>query len=238
MNNALTSELQRQVCAIAVALTGSATSTHDDVLSEIDALQTVELSHSMAQLRLPASAAMQAAFDEAAAPPHRVLRYLTDAHEALEGMSDSDIDHFETDEEDAGGAPAQFAARRIMQAIHMLSRLSIMAPAALSQAAHDVLLERRRQLDVKDWTPEHDDAHPSGEIAAFAALYALPPAAREWPASETGYGNTWGAALCPVSWEPKFGTRRRDLIKAGALILAEIERLDRAAAAAPQKGGA
>lgn len=96
-------------------------------------------------------------------------------------------------------------------------------------AARDVLAERRRQVDAEDWTPEHDDGHPSGEIAAFAAVYAMPPAARDWPATDTGYGDTFGAALCPVDWHPKFGDRRRELVKAGALILAEIERLDRAA---------
>lgn len=83
---------------------------------------------------------------------------------------------------------------------------------------------------IEDWAPEHDDVHPCGEIAAFAALYAMPSAARDWPAAETGYGDTFGAALCPKDWQPKFGDRRRELVKAGALVLAEIERLDRAAA--------
>jgi hypothetical protein len=110
--------------------------------------------------------------------------------------------------------------------------LSIMPAASLNNAASDVLAERTRQVDTKDWDAVHDDAHPSGEIAAFAALYAMPSAARDWPATDTGYGNTFGAALCPVDWFPKFGDRRRELVKAGALILAEIERLDRAAIAA------
>lgn len=97
-------------------------------------------------------------------------------------------------------------------------------------AARDVLAERQRQVTIEDWTPEHDDAHPCGEIAAFAALYAMPSAARDWPATETGYGDTFGAALCPEDWQPKFGDRRRELVKAGALVLAEIDRMDRAAA--------
>lgn len=108
-------------------------------------------------------------------------------------------------------------------------------------AARDVLAERLRQVSVEDWTPEHDDAHPSGEIAAFAALYAMPPAARSWPAADTGYGDTFGAALCPDDWQPKFGDRRRELVKAGALLLAEIERLDRASHLSgdtPAEGGA
>lgn len=102
------------------------------------------------------------------------------------------------------------------------------APAE-RDAARDVLAERRRQVEAEGYDQEHDDAHPNEEIAAYAALYAMPPTARDWPASETGYGETFGAALCPVDWTPKFGDRRRELVKAAALLLAEIERIDRAA---------
>lgn len=91
-----------------------------------------------------------------------------------------------------------------------------------------VMLERRRQVDVKGWTPEHDDGHVNDEIAALACFYAMPPGAREWPATETGYGHTLGAAIVPQGWEAKEGDRWRELVKAGALILAEAARLDRA----------
>ncbi len=97
----------------------------------------------------------------------------------------------------------------------------------LSPAGFDMAVERRRQIEIKGWTPAHDDGYPCGELAAFAAVYAMPPAARDWPASETGYGDTFGAVLVACAWAPKFGDRRRELVKAGALILAEIERLDR-----------
>jgi hypothetical protein len=96
-----------------------------------------------------------------------------------------------------------------------------------SKAGADILAERRRQVESKGWDHAHDDAHPSGEIAAFAAVYAMPEAARNWDASSTGYGDTFAQALTPQDWAPKFGDRRRDLVKAGALILAEIERIDR-----------
>ncbi|MNV78677.1 hypothetical protein D3C71_1721810 [compost metagenome] len=56
----------------------------------------------------------------------------------------------------------------------------------------------------------------------------MPPGAREWSAKETGYGNTLGAAIVPDGWAAKEGERRRELVKAGALIVAELERLDRA----------
>jgi hypothetical protein len=102
--------------------------------------------------------------------------------------------------------------------------------ADLPHAARDVLAERRRQVEKEGYSTNHDDEHPSGEIAAYAAFYAMPPAVRDWPAEETGYGATWGEAIIPAHWGPaKPGDRRRELVKAGALILAEIERIDRAA---------
>lgn len=100
----------------------------------------------------------------------------------------------------------------------------------LSDALRDVVAERHRQVEQEGHGPEHDDAYPNGEIAAYAAFYAMPPAAREWPATETGYGATFGEAIVPSDWTaPKTGERRRELVMAGALILAEIERIDRKA---------
>ncbi|PKR54432.1 hypothetical protein [Thalassospira marina] len=97
-------------------------------------------------------------------------------------------------------------------------------------AFRDVLAERNRQVSVEGWAPEHDDAHDQGEIAIAAACYAAP---------HTGDEDTPRASM--LRWWPwtsswwKPSSRRRDLVKAGALILAEIERLDRAEAL---KGGA
>lgn len=105
------------------------------------------------------------------------------------------------------------------------------ARTGLTPAEHDVLAERARQISAEGWTPEHDDEHVCDEIAAMACFYAMPPGARDWDASSTGYGASFGAAILPEGWEPKTGDRRRELIKAGALIIAEIERLDRAEAA-------
>lgn len=89
---------------------------------------------------------------------------------------------------------------------------------ALSQAVLDVLAERRRQVEDEGFTPEHDDAHRNGELAKAATCYATvwPLAASYWP-----WDLKW--------WKP--GTVRRNLVKAAALLVAEIERLDRAALA-------
>lgn len=82
-----------------------------------------------------------------------------------------------------------------------------------------VLAERRRQVEAEGWTPEHDDQHTDGEMADAAALYASLRVRHI-----TGFATwPWDAKW----WKPK--DRRSDLVRAGALILAEIERLDRAA---------
>lgn len=120
--------------------------------------------------------------------------------------------------------------------IDIIEEMKATQGAGMTQALLDVQAERRRQVEVKDWPPEHDDEHVCDEIAALACFYAMPPGAREWDASSTGYGDTLGSAMLPDGWLAKTGDRRIELIKAGALIIAEIERLDRAAAQA--KGAA
>lgn len=93
-------------------------------------------------------------------------------------------------------------------------------PTDQTKALIDVMNERDRQHNEEGWTPEHDDQHTDGELAKAAACYAVgfstPPSyvPAFWP---------WEADW----WKPT--DRRRDLVKAAALLLAEIERLDRAA---------
>lgn len=95
---------------------------------------------------------------------------------------------------------------------------------ALSALA-DVLAECRRQKEVEGWTPAHDDAHEFGVLAQAAACYAA-NASEFW---HKGYG---GRPYWPFDgewWKPK--DKRRDLVRAAALLIAEIERLDRASQA-------
>lgn len=101
---------------------------------------------------------------------------------------------------------------------------------ALTNAARDVLAERQRQISTEGWTPAHDDAHADEQLARAAVCYALPQGDYEIPEPPEFW--PWDAAW----WKP--GDRRRELVKAGALILAEIERLDRAAIAAQRQGDA
>ena len=99
------------------------------------------------------------------------------------------------------------------------------------QALADVMRERSRQVTAEGYSAEHDDKHVDEEIAYMACYYAMPPTARAWNA---GLGETFGEAVQPAEWTPKAFDRRSELVKAGALILAEIERLDRAAAGKEQ----
>ncbi len=90
----------------------------------------------------------------------------------------------------------------------------------------EIAAERRRQIEGEGWTPEHDDQHAEYELSRAAAmyarhaanahadpLYAVIGAPEAWP-----WNYEW--------WKPK--DPRRDLIRAAALLVAEIERLDRA----------
>lgn len=97
----------------------------------------------------------------------------------------------------------------------------------LTDAARDVLAERQRQISAEGWTPEHDDEHDSGSMAIAAACYAI--ADRKDVQVQTlnirmlwrwtGWADLW--------FKPK--DRRHNLVRAGALIIAEVERIDRAA---------
>jgi hypothetical protein len=89
----------------------------------------------------------------------------------------------------------------------------------MKSVIEEIADERQRQIDVEGWLLSHDDQHETGELARAAACYAgdkrkfnraAPPG---WP-----WDQSW--------WKP--ANKRRDLIKAAALIVAEIERLDRA----------
>ncbi|HHV7520171.1 TPA: hypothetical protein ACUNF5_001619 [Burkholderia orbicola] len=93
-------------------------------------------------------------------------------------------------------------------------------PAALTAAARDVLVERRRQVEQEGWTPAHDDQYRDHELSCAAGCYAMHTLA--YPAGDPPPAWPWAADW----WKPT--THRRNLVKAGALIQAAIERLDRA----------
>ncbi len=98
-------------------------------------------------------------------------------------------------------------------------------------ALGDIAAERQRQKDVEGWTDYRDDEYVNCELARAAATYAASAAMNAYPTTASFYNvrlNTVLTALWPWSmtwWKPK--SARRDLVRAGALIVAEIERLDR-----------
>jgi len=119
----------------------------------------------------------------------------------------------------------------------------------MSTGAELIAAERRRQFDSDGYTPEHDRLHNDDSLARAAATYALPARSRDYRQLLDGSGAVpmhwpWGVA----AWKP---TRRewnqtksegyldveavhcriRDLVKAGALIAAEIDRLASVASA-------
>ncbi len=133
------------------------------------------------------------------------------------------------------GARNQLNIKRISEQPYDESKLHSAIAAMLAaapgkevpQAWIDVQEERRRQITAEGWTPEHDDEHADGQMAQAAGCYALHAGGigTDWPD-----GRQNGSALFwpwdKDSWKPT--TPRRDLVKACALALAEIERLDRA----------
>ena len=93
-----------------------------------------------------------------------------------------------------------------------------------------IAAERERQMSQEEWTPEHDDGHSRGELALAAMCYVAPEGSRYIRIPEhTPSGWPWGRKW----WKPTPKDRIRELKKAGALIAAEIDRLQRAA----QPGG-
>jgi hypothetical protein len=87
-----------------------------------------------------------------------------------------------------------------------------------------IAAERKRQIESEKWTAEHDDEHDAGQMVEAAVTYAL-EATYDGPALK----GTWFKKYWPwddESFKPK--NPPQDLIRAGALIAAEIDRLQRA----------
>ncbi len=88
-----------------------------------------------------------------------------------------------------------------------------------------IFAERMRQIHEENWTLDHDDGHKAGELSRAAASYAA-------AGSSAVRGHETGA-IPPVSWpwhkmawHPS-NDPIKNLVKAGALIAAEIDRLER-----------
>lgn len=93
--------------------------------------------------------------------------------------------------------------------------------------------ERWRQIEVEGWTAGHDDDHYDGELARAAEAYLF----RYADGANATIPGMWPARWHHRHWKPS-DDPIRNLVKAGALILAEIDRLLRAAESlARERGG-
>lgn len=130
---------------------------------------------------------------------------------------------FEDGEKHAAGglADAQSQAFTYKRILDELSEKKI------TRAVIDVVKEHRRQVEAEGWTTENDDRYEYGQIAKAASCYA-------YEGSRTEHQRSGDVGVPPLHWPWserwwKPTTPRRDLVKAAALLLAEIERIDRAA---------
>jgi len=110
-----------------------------------------------------------------------------------------------------------------------IDKIAVQAARARAMLA----CERERQVGKEGWTPEHDDddEHTKGELAAAAIAYLVDDLGKGLSPCSVMQGHLgaegrewwpWG----PETFKPK--TPLRNLRRAGALILAEIERRLRA----------
>ncbi|HBA3988989.1 TPA: hypothetical protein J5U09_004392 [Escherichia coli] len=93
---------------------------------------------------------------------------------------------------------------------------------SLSNAVQSVIAERQRHQSAEGWTPEHDDQYSKSQLLWASSCYVLNAI---HPFNRIPFGWPW----TPEWWKPT--NPRRDMVKAGALILAEIKRIDRQEAA-------
>jgi len=103
--------------------------------------------------------------------------------------------------------------------------------------------ERQRQIVEEGWTAEHDEMHVEGEMALAAVCYASPVPifikeehgrnigfVDPWPWFDTVEVTRYGDGLTSQvpAWDKrKKHSKLRRLVIAGALIAAEIDRLQR-----------
>ncbi len=94
----------------------------------------------------------------------------------------------------------------------------------MSDIIKEIITERNRQIFVEGFSPERDiQEYPRGQLALAAACYAAGPPElfRKGPVPEL-YIPIW--PWSQIWWKPT--TPQRNLVKAGALIVAELERLN------------
>ena len=90
-------------------------------------------------------------------------------------------------------------------------------------------LERVRQVVAEGYKPEHDDRYVNGELLAAAQCYVLAAFVHGHGVDLEGDHMPTGWPWAPEHWKPNGGPLSC-IVKAGALMLAELERRKRAEA--------
>ena len=91
-----------------------------------------------------------------------------------------------------------------------------------STSFYSLVVERTRQIEAEGFLVCSDKGYKDEELALGAVTYALPESKREY---YYGYPKFWPSNWCLHMWKPTPNNRLRELCKAGALIVAEMERL-------------
>lgn len=87
-----------------------------------------------------------------------------------------------------------------------------------------IAAERKRQIEKEGWSESHDRQHSFGELILAAVCYALPADCREEiQLIEGNVPKAWPWDI--VFWKPTPNDRKREIVKAGALLAAEYDRL-------------
>jgi len=88
--------------------------------------------------------------------------------------------------------------------------------------------ERTRQIEVEGWTPEHDQEHADQQMAEAAMCYIARtvnmPSGDEYSSSSLSDFPPEAWPWSPKWWKPD-SHPVRNLVKAGALLAAEIDRI-------------
>jgi len=85
-----------------------------------------------------------------------------------------------------------------------------------------IVQERHRQIEEEGWTVNHDDQHKHHELARVAICYTEEAIAGVREGVPCNFPREWS-----FNWWKPSGDPIRNLVKAGALIAAEIDRLRR-----------
>jgi hypothetical protein len=91
--------------------------------------------------------------------------------------------------------------------------------------------ERSRQMTQEGYSTEHDDTHQCGELAIAAGAYVRASVLQSRGKPLAMIQSAVPAGAIPFPWEDNYwkpsDDQIRNLVKAGALIVAEIQRLQR-----------